>query len=46
MQKLINLEHMILDIFLNAFDENSQLFTKNREINNSFDIVIESQLQV
>ena len=45
-QKLINLEQTILDIFLNAFDENSQLFTKNQEIDNSFNIVIESQLQI
>ena len=43
---MINLEQTIFDIFLNAFDEDSQLRTKNKKVDNSFDIVIETQLQI
>ena len=43
-QKLVDLELTIFDIFLNSFDENSQLLTKERKIDNLFDIIIESQL--
>ena len=43
-QKLINFEQTIIDIFLNAFDENSQLLTKKRKIKNLFNIIIKSQL--
>ena len=43
-QKLVDLELTIFDIFLNSLDENSQLLTKKKEIDNSFDIIIESQL--
>ena len=45
-QKLINFEQTIFDIFLNAFDENSQLRTKNKKVDNLFNIVIETQLQI
>ena len=40
-QKFINFEQTIFDIFLNTFDEKSQLLKKNKEINNFFNKIIE-----
>ena len=44
--KTINdLDQTIQNIFLIVFDENLQLFTKNAQIRNSFNIIITTQLQ-
>ena len=44
--KTINdFDQTIQNIFFNVFDENSQLFTKNAQTRNSFNIVIITQLQ-
>ena len=44
--KTINdFDQTIQNIFFNVFDENSQLFTKNTQIRNSFNIVITISLQ-
>ena len=43
-QKLVDLELTIFDTFLNSLDEDSQLLTKEREVDNSFDIITEPQL--
>ena len=44
--KTINdLDQTIQNIFFNVFDENSQLFTKNAQARNLFNIIIITQLQ-
>ena len=44
--KTINdFDQTIQNIFFNVFDENSQLFTKNAQTRNSFNIIITTQLQ-
>ena len=44
--KTINdFDQIIQNIFLNVFDENSQLFTKNTQTRNLFNIIITIQLQ-
>ena len=44
-EKIDDFEKTILNIFLNVFDENSQLFTKKTQTRNSFNIIIITQLQ-